>query len=50
MAVKYVCDHCKRPITDVAYVITPTATNGQALHSGHHLHYDCIIPWRESDR
>jgi hypothetical protein len=48
--IKYECDHCKRPIKEVAYVITPTTTEGTPLNNGYHLHYDCIIPWRESDR
>ena len=42
------CDECKKVIEDVAYTVTPVdAKRPESPSLGRtHLHWDCIIPWR----
>ena len=48
--VKYECDHCGQSIKGVVYTLRPMSDSGAYLHDGYHLHYDCLIPWREADK
>lgn len=51
MAESHTCDHCKKIIKEVMYVITAKdPTGGTFERQGTELHYDCIIPWREADK
>ena len=53
MAITVKCDYCGKPIPEVAYTI---AVNGvypdglRPIAGTYHLHYDCIVPWRERDK
>lgn len=46
--ITYTCDHCKEPITDVAYILQPQGIGNPRssweLHAKH-LHYKCLVPF-----
>lgn len=44
--IKVICDHCKKPIEDVMYVINAQDAHGGIYRGGkNHLHFKCVIPY-----
>ena len=46
------CDHCKKPIDQIGYVIRAVAVDDpeHVVSRGPTVHYECIVPYIQKDK